>query len=247
MRTSWSKRTPPSGSPTRATISRTRSRSASCSDSGTASHMARWPCEVVHRSRCSASRMTACTGRWTVRTSTSPARRKRSSTPASEANGPRRPLARASSICWGSHGVNSSSTCCQRGSWGPNVVTPRRPPGTSRPAQVSTATTGSGRKNSTSDAATTSREACGSPGSRTSATATRTCGRWARSRAVSSTMRGARSIPSTSPSGPTASASTDVAAPRPHPRSRTRSPGRTSSCPTRPRAMGRNHGTPTSS
>ena len=60
-------------------------------------------------------------------------------------------------------------------------------------------------------------------------------------------IRADRSMPVTWPSRPTASARAIVAAPRPHPASRTRSPGAGAARRTSSRAIGVNHGTPTES
>ena len=93
----------------------------------------------------------------------------------------------------------------------------------------------------------TSKDSSARPGADASATSTRTCGMARASSAVNATMRGEASMPSTEPPSPVAAASGSRAAPRPHPMSSTRSPGCTASSSTRPRAMGWNHGTPTSS
>ena len=171
-----------------------------------------------------------------VRTSARPAARNSSSTPASSAYtlgivvvpgpGP-----------GGAYSSDRSSIDCQVGGHGRNVAAPRWPPGTSNRVHRRRASVGSGRKNSTSEDATTSYDAASSCGSVASPSATRTWGRCRVSAESRSTMPGEMSIASTCPSGPTASASRRVTAPRPAPMSSTRSPGRGESRSTRPPAM----------
>ena len=226
-------------SPSRASSSR----AAACAkmpsrrSSGTNVQNIRCPVPIVQARHCSASSKTTGSVSRTVRTSTAPAAvaiaamrlvaaergvaargcAGRRAPPGGRGRTARRPLAR-----------------CRPASrrWSARPARPGAAAGASRAAPPPAA----GRKNSTSEDASTSKGCSGSRSAVASPSSTET---WsspaARAAArVCSTIAGDTSRAVTEPVPATARASGSVTAPRPHPTSTTRSPGRGSSSSTRP-------------